>query len=76
MRLSSTIILSASRAGLVPAAHALDLTTDGSWFGLTPKAYSSGNSRYLGRISKKGDHYLRMLLTQGVRSVLRAAKVA
>jgi len=30
----------------------------------------------LGRISKKGDRYLRMLLTHGARSVLRAAQVA
>jgi transposase len=47
-----------------------------SWFGLTPKEYSSGNSRHLGRISKRGDRYLRMLLTHGARSVLRAASVA
>lgn len=47
-----------------------------SWFGLTPREFSSGNSRYFGRISKKGDRYLRMLLTHGARSVLRAAKVA
>jgi transposase len=33
-------------------------------------------SRYLGRISKKGNRYLRMLLTHGARSVLRASKVA
>ena len=43
---------------------------------MTPKEYSSGSSRYLGRISKKGDRYLRMLLTHGARGVLRAAKVA
>lgn len=47
-----------------------------SWFGLTPKEHSSGNSRHLGRISKRGDRYLRMLLTHGARSVLRAASVA
>ncbi|WP_234263906.1 IS110 family transposase [Hydrogenophaga sp. NFH-34] len=47
-----------------------------SWFGLTPREYGSGSCRYLGRISKKGDRYLRMLLTHGARSVLRAAKVA
>ena len=47
-----------------------------SWLGLTPREYSSGNSRYLGRISKQGDRYLRMLLTHGARSVLRAATVA
>ena len=47
-----------------------------SWLGLTPKEYSSGSSRHLGRISKRGDRYLRMLLTHGARSVLRAASVA
>jgi transposase len=30
-----------------------------SWFGLTPNEYSSGSSRYLGHISKRGDRYLR-----------------
>jgi transposase len=47
-----------------------------SWFGLTPKEYSSGSTRHLGRISKRGDRYLRMLLTHGARSVLRAATLA
>lgn len=47
-----------------------------SWLGLTPKEHSSGNVRHLGRISKQGDRYLRMLLTHGARSVLRAATVA
>jgi transposase len=47
-----------------------------SWFGLTPREFSSGASRTLGRISKRGDRYLRMLLTHGARSVLRAATVA
>jgi transposase len=47
-----------------------------SWFGLTPKEYSSGSTRHLGRISKRGDRYLRMLLTHGARAVLRAATVA
>jgi transposase len=47
-----------------------------SWFGLTPKEHSSGGSRHLGRISKRGDRYLRMLLTHGARSVLNAARLA
>jgi len=47
-----------------------------SWFGLTPKEHSSGNSRKLGRISKNGDRYLRMLLTHGARALLRAAELA
>jgi transposase len=57
-------------------SHFKDVRHFASWFGLTPKEYSSGSSRYLGRISKRGDRYLRMLLTHGARSVLRAAKVA
>ncbi len=57
-------------------SHFKDARHFASWFGLTPKEYSSGNTRYLGRISKKGDRYLRMLLTHGARSVLRAAAVS
>lgn len=45
-----------------------------SYLGLTPREYSSGNRRRLGRISKQGDTYLRTLLVNGARSVLRAAK--
>ena len=47
-----------------------------SFFGLTPREYSSGDHRYLGRISKRGNRYVRMLLTHGARSVLRSAAVA
>ena len=47
-----------------------------SFFGLTPREYSSGDTRHLGRISKRGNRYVRMLLTHGARSVLRAASVA
>lgn len=56
-------------------SHFKDARHFASWFGLTPKEFSSGTTRYLGRISKKGDRYLRMLLTHGARSVLRAATV-
>lgn len=44
-----------------------------SWLGLTPREYSSGERRRLGRISKQGDIYLRTLLVHGARSVLLAA---
>ena len=57
-------------------SHFKDARHFASWFGLTPKEYSSGSSRHLGHISKRGDRYLRMLLTHGARSVLRAATVA
>jgi len=56
--------------------HFKDARHFASWFGLTPKESSSGTTRRLGRISKRGDRYLRMLLTHGARSVLRAATVA
>lgn len=45
-----------------------------AWLGLTPREFSSGNRRYLGRISKRGDVYVRMLLTHGARAVLNRAK--
>ena len=44
-----------------------------SWLGLTPREFSSGDKRVLGRISKRGDKYLRMLLIHGARSALLAA---
>jgi transposase len=57
-------------------SHFKDARHFASWFGLTPKEFSSGSTRKLGRISKKGDRYLRMLLTHGARAVLRAAELA
>lgn len=45
-----------------------------SYLGLTPREWSSGQKRSLGRISKRGDPYLRMLLIHGARSVLCHAK--
>jgi transposase len=41
-----------------------------SYLGLTPRERSSGLVRRLGSISKRGDVYLRMLLTHGARAVL------
>jgi transposase len=45
-----------------------------SFLGITPREHSSGSRRRLGRISKRGDVYLRTLLIHGARSVLWAAK--
>lgn len=47
-----------------------------SALGLAPREHSSGRTRRLGRISKRGDVYLRMLLIHGARALLRSAKVA
>jgi len=45
-----------------------------SYLGLTPREFSSGLKRRLGRISKRGDGYLRTLLIHGARSVLLHAR--
>ncbi len=71
--LTATAMVAATSGSV---AHYGDARHFASWFGLTPKEFSSGSTRRLGRISKRGDRYLRMLLTHGARSVLRAATAA
>lgn len=44
-----------------------------AWPGLTPRQYSSGGKTKLGRISRRGDAYLRTLLIQGAKSTLQSA---
>lgn len=44
-----------------------------AWIGLVPREHSSGHQRRLGRITKRGDPYLRTLLIHGGRAVLRSA---
>ena len=45
-----------------------------AWLGLVPMQHSSGGRSRLGRISCRGDGYLRTLLIQGARSSLQRAK--
>jgi transposase len=45
-----------------------------AWLGLIPMQHSSGGHARLGRISCRGDGYLRTLLVQGARSSLQRAK--
>ncbi|MFC7519093.1 IS110 family transposase [Herbaspirillum sp. GCM10030257] len=45
----------------------------GAWLGLTPRQHSSGGKTRLGRISLRGNVYLRNLLIQGARSALQSA---
>jgi transposase len=82
-----TTLLSVPGVGLLTAtamvaatsgevSHFKDARHFAAWFGLTPKEHSSGQTRRIGRISKRGDRYLRMLLTHGARSVLNAANIA
>jgi transposase len=42
-----------------------------AWLGMVPRQHSSGGSRRLGRITKRGDVYLRTLLIHGARAVMR-----
>lgn len=42
-----------------------------AWLGLVPRQYSSGGKQVLGRITKRGDVYLRSLLVHGGRSLMR-----
>src|SRR5438045_4465961 len=44
-----------------------------AWLGLVPKQHSSAGKTKLGRITKRGDAYLRTLLIQGARSAIQAA---
>jgi transposase len=45
-----------------------------AWLGLVPQQRSSGGKERLGAITKRGDTYLRGLLTHGARSTLRSAQ--
>jgi transposase len=70
--------------GLITATALAASVTDPSLFlsgrefaaflGLVPRQNSSGGKARLGRISKKGDGYLRKLLVVGATSVIRRAK--
>jgi transposase len=81
-----TLLRSVPGVGLITATALIALVTDirrfrsgrqfASYLGLTPREESSGSRRRLGAISKRGDVYLRMLLTHGARSVLWHAKAA
>ena len=45
----------------------------GAWLGLTPRQNSSGGKNNLGRITTRGDAYLRTLLIQGAKSIVLTA---
>lgn len=42
-----------------------------AWLGLVPRQFSSGGKSRQGRITKRGDVYLRTLLVHGARAVMR-----
>lgn len=69
------VVTATALVGAVSHIHAFPRGRDfASWLGLTPRESTTGTRRYLGRISKRGDGYLRCLLTHGARAVLLAAQ--
>jgi transposase len=69
------VVTATALVGAVPHIHAFRRGREfASWLGLTPRESTSGTRRYLGRISKRGDGYVRCLLTHGARAVLLAAQ--
>ncbi len=61
----------------VPDPHAFKSGRDlAAWVGLVPRQNSTGGKQRLGRISKAGNRYLRLLLVVGALSVIRRAKQA
>ena len=68
------LLTATALVGTVGHIHALRRARQfASWLGLTLREHSSGPQRHLGGISKRGDVYLRCLLTHGARAVLVAA---
>ena len=45
-----------------------------AWVGLVPRQHSSGGKEQLGRITKRGDTYLRTLLIHGARAVVNVCQ--
>ena len=45
----------------------------GAWMGIVPRQNSSGGKVSLGRITKRGDDYLRTLLIQGAKAAVLSA---
>lgn len=66
----------ALRAGIVDIQRFPSGRHLASWLGLTARESSSAEKRRLGRISKRGDAYLRTLLIHGARAVLNASSAA
>jgi len=44
------------------------------WLGITPRQYASGSNSYMGKITKRGNRYLRKQLIHGARAVLNIYK--
>ena len=69
------VITATALVASVPHIHAFRRGRQfASWLGLTPREGASGHRRWRGRISKRGNVYLRTLLIHGSRSVICNAR--
>lgn len=64
---------SALMAGVGDFAQFSNARQFGAWLGLVPSQDSTGGKAKLGRITKRGDDYLRSLLIQGAKSAVMTA---
>ena len=69
-----TITATAIVAAVGSAKHFKNGREFAAWLGLVPRQHSTGGKNSLGRISKRGDPYIRRLLVVGARSVAIAAE--
>lgn len=64
-------IISTAMVAAIGDGEAFDRGRDfGAWLGLVPRQYSTGGRTVLGRISKQGNTYLRMLFIQAAKVII------
>ena len=64
-------IISTAMAAAIGDGEAFERGRDfGAWLGLVPRQYSTGGRSILGRISKRGDRYLRTMFIQAAKVLL------
>ena len=64
-------MISTAMVAAVGTGEAFDRGRDfGAWLGLVPRQYSTGGKPILGRISKRGNRYLRTLFIQAAHIIL------
>src|SRR5207253_7192643 len=63
-------IISSAMVAAIGAGDAFSKGRDfAAWLGLVPRQMSTGDRTILGRITKRGNRYLRMLFIQGARAI-------
>lgn len=64
-------MISTAMVAVIGEGEAFDRRRDfATWIGLAPRQYSTGRRTILGRISKRGSRYLRMLFVQAAKVIM------